>query len=369
MKVLNITLHAINNYGSVLQTYATEAIFKKLGCEVETIDYIRKTARLNSSSEILKAKNLSPKLKLKTWIYHLFFKNRSGERTAKFMEFRKKYLNLTDKYYSNEELKNNPPFADVYCTGSDQTWNTVCQGGVPMAFFLDFVPSNKIKISYAASFGLNKIPDNDKTEVKKLLSSYSYISVREQSGVDILKELGLKSTLVLDPTLTLNVSDWNEIAEPRLFEEEYIFAYQLNRNPLFNKYINTFAKKRGLKLVLVRSRKERVSRNGVCITDASPQEWLSLVKNAKYVITDSFHCTAFCILFHRQFIVIMPPQYSVRISDFLKGVNLSDRILSDFNLYYLIDKQIDFVPIDKWLDNKREQTVDFLKCAIYINII
>ena len=365
MKVLNITLHAINNYGSVLQTFATETIFKKLGCEVETIDYIRKTARLNSASEILKAKNLSPKLKLKTLIHHIFFKNSSGNRTTKFKLFRNKYLNLTDKYYSNEELKNNPPFADIYCTGSDQTWNTVCQGGVPMAFFLDFVPSDKIKISYAASFGINKIPENDKAEVKKLLSSYSYISVREQSGVDILNELGFKSTLVLDPTLTLEESDWNEFSESRLFKEEYIFAYQLNRNPKFTEYINKFSEKKGLKLVLVRSRKEPVPKNGICITDASPQEWLSLVKNAKYVITDSFHCTAFCILFHRQFIVIMPPQYSIRISDFLKEINLSDRILTDFNVYNLIDKQIDFAPIDKWLEYKREHTVDFLKSAIY----
>ena len=362
MKVANITLHAIDNYGSVLQTYATEYIFRMLGCEVITIDYVRKTARMGVF-DIIKAKNIGLNLKIKTLIVHLFFRNK--ERQDKFNDFRKKHLTSSRRYYSNDELKSYLPDADIYCTGSDQTWNTVCQGEIPKAFFLDFVPEGKKKISFAASFGIKELPEGDVSTIKKLLNKYSSISVREQSGVDILKkQLGIDSTLVLDPTLAVPSKIWNDLSTPQKYKDQYLLAYQLNRSSRFTKYMQTFAQKKGLKIILIRARKERGIRNCECLTTVTPEEWLSLIKHAKYVLTDSFHCTAYSILFHKQFMDILPPNYSDRVISILRETNLTNRIVTDYSDFSIGDKLIDYNDIDSWLDDEREKTVKFLKNAL-----
>lgn len=362
MKVANITLHAINNYGSVLQTYATEYMFRMLGCEVVTIDYMRKTARMGTW-DIIKAKNMGYSLKAKTLIVHLFLKNK--DRSKQFSLFRNNFLTLSKRYYSNDELKSSLPDADIYCTGSDQTWNTVCQGGIPKAFFLDFVPEGKKKISFAASFGIKELPDGDVSETRELLNKYSAISVREQSGVEILnRQLGIKSSLVLDPTLAVPNKVWDELSAPRKYKEDYLLAYQLNRNSRFTKYMQDFAREKGLKIILIRARKERGLHNCECLTSVSPQEWLSLIKYAKYVLTDSFHCTAYCILFHKQFIDILPPNYSDRVINILNETNLTNQIITDYSDFSIGDNIIDYDDIDSWLDGERKKTLAFLQNAI-----
>ena len=362
-KVVNITLHAINNYGSIFQSYATVQIFKSLGCEVETIDYIRETARLNSTWKIITAKHLSPMLRIKTLIVH--YLPSKGNRSYIFNDFRKKYLNLTEKKYrSDNDFENNCPDADIYCTGSDQTWNTVCQGVIPKPYFLHFVPKDKRKISFSASFGINQLPQQDKLQVKELLSRYDDISVREQSGLNILNELGLKGTLVLDPTLTLSPNLWNEFAAPRIIEEDYLLSYQLNRNAQYTKYLKECAHVLNLKIIHIRSRKDTKFKNGICLTSPTPKEWLSLFKHAKYVLTDSFHATAFCTIFHRDFLVILPPRYSSRIIDFLTMIDQEQRIITDFQNFSYYNTPIDFSKIDRIIDIKREETMSFLKKAI-----
>ena len=363
MKVVNITLHAINNYGSVLQTLATERIFQDLGCEVETIDYIRETARLDTIPKILTAPNLSLKGKIKTLAYHLFIDQK--ERNDKFVDFRNKYLHLSNRQYlSDLELEQDCPQADIYCTGSDQTWNVVCQGDIPKAFFLDFAPKEKPKISFAASFGIESIPKESVEDVRQLLSEYNSISVREQKGVEIINKLGLDAKLVLDPTLAVNPNLWDEIVAPPLYNEDYILAYQLNRNSIFTRYMKDLSSYYRIKLIQVRSHKETKIENGECLTNISPEEWLSLVKYAKYIITDSFHCTAYCILFHRYFVNIMPARFSSRIVNILENTGLMNRIVKDFNDFSICDQPIDFKPIDKWLEGERENTLNFLRKAI-----
>jgi hypothetical protein len=363
MKIAIITLQAINNYGSVLQTLATEELFRQQGCDVVTINYKRESASLDNGWRILTARNLSFKLKLKTLVFHYFFSN--TKRELVMGEFRKKYLHLTTTAYNSDiELELNPPDADIYCTGSDQTWNTVCQGGIPKPFFLHFVPRGKHKISYAASFGVSLLPQKDSEEVKKLLAQYDAISVRETSGLEILKKMGINGQCVLDPTLTLDSQYWSSLAAPRMFKEEYLLAYQLNRNTNYTKYMISYAKKHGLKIVQVRSRKDTVLNNGICLTAPTPQEWLSLIKNAKCVLTDSFHATAFCTLFHKNFMIIPPNLYSSRINDFLAFVGLTDRVIIDYNDYSYCDIDINFSHADRVLNNARKESLAFINNAI-----
>ncbi len=363
MKVAIITLHAIDNYGSVLQTYATEKLFQQQGCEVETINYIRETAVLDSVWKILKAKNLSYKQKIKTLISFYLFSN--SKRKIVMDVFRKNYLHLTEKtFYSDKDLEECCPNADLFCTGSDQTWNTVCQGGVAKPFFLHFVSPEKRKMSYAASFGITSLPQKDEKEVKNLLASYNAVSVRETSGIEILRKLGIKGMLVLDPTLAVNPLLWYELAAPRMIKEEYLLAYQLNRNTKFTKYMKDYSKNHSLKIVQVRSHVDTKLKNGVCLTSPTPQEWLSLILHAKCVLTDSFHATAFCMIFHKKFMIIHPSLYSSRIDDFLAFVGLDSQIIDDYSVFSYCDTQIDFSQTDKILDVARNNSVNFLKNAI-----
>lgn len=363
MKVANITLHAINNYGSVFQALATERIFQELGCEVETIDYIRETAQLDSVYKIIRYGGPGWKIKTKQIILHFLPKN--TVRAEKLEAFRRKYLHLTKyTYRSDKDLEQNCPQADIYCTGSDQTWNTVCQNGVPRAYFLHFAPDDKKKIAFSASFGIEALPKKDKDEVKLLLSRYDAISVRESSGVTILKDLGLNGTLVLDPTLAVGSDLWYSLAVDRIVKEDYVLAYQLNRNSKYVQYVNEFAEAKGLKVVHVRSAEDKSMRNCIFMGYSSPEELLSLFKYASCVITDSFHATVFSTIFHRQFVNIFPPLYSSRLGNFLEMLNLKERRVIDYKDFSLVDNHIDYDVINNKLDDMRKQTKDFLKDSI-----
>lgn len=364
MKVANITLHAINNYGSVLQTLATEKIFEDLGCEVETIDYIRETAQLDSCWNILKYGGPGWKIKFKQLVLHLLPESKD-KRIEQLDVFREKHLHLTaQKYRCDQDLLDNVPQADIYCTGSDQTWNTEIQHGVPRAFFLAFAPEGKKRIAFSASFGISKLPEHDKTEVKELLSKYSAISVREASGKRILDDLGFYNAVqVLDPTLVADPIMWHSLASPRIIEQNYILVYQLNSNDSFVKYVNEFASRKGLHVVHVRLRKEAIN-NCTFMPDCSPEDLLSLFKYSSYVITDSFHATVFSLIFHCNFMDIYPSKFPTRLENILKLVGLQSRHITDFSRFDYADSAIDYKEIDRILHDERNRTLDFLRNAI-----
>lgn len=364
MKVANITLHAINNYGSVLQTLATERIFEQLGCEVETIDYVRETAQLDSFLKILKYGGPGLKIKCKQLLLHLF--QGHDKRVDVLNEFRAKYLHLGDvKYRSDADLEKNPPVADIYCTGSDQTWNTEVQGGVPKAFFLHFTPEDKRRIAFSASFGIENLPQKDREEVKGLLSRYAYLSVRERSGLRILNELGFNDAVqVLDPTLAVRSNLWYEMAAERIIKEDYIFVYQLNTSSAFSKYVNRFAASKGLPVVYVKARENKELKNSRFMECPSPEELLSLFKFSSYVITDSFHATAFCLIFHCNFIDIYPEKFPTRLDSILKMTGLEKRHLTSLDDYSIADEAIDYGHVDGILDQERTNTMAFLKKTI-----
>lgn len=368
MKIANITLHAINNYGSVFQSLATERIFESFGCEVETIDYIRETAQLDSLWKIIKYGGPGWKIKIKQVFFYLFLRQ-NNRRTEVLNAFRSKYLHLSKcTYYSDEDLKKHIPEADIYCTGSDQTWNTEIQHGVPHAFFLNFVPEGKKCISFASSFGITKLSDRDKIEIKRLLSRFSAISVREASGKKILDDLGFyESVQVLDPTLVVEPDFWLSMSSPRIIEKDYILVYQLNSSSIFVRYVNNFARQKGLKVVHVRLRKEAID-NSMFIPDCTPEDLLSLFKYSTYVITDSFHATAFSLIFHCNFMVISPSKFPTRIESVLKLTGLQSRHVTDFNRFDYAEDAIDYVKVDCILGTERENAHVFLQNAINTNI-
>lgn len=362
-KIEVITLHRIVNYGSVLQAYATQKIFEKKGYEVEFIDYYPE--RMHMFGMLKRIKNKSDRLKksllFRTTARIIMFPSYI-KRFYVFKKFIKHKLNLSKiTYKTEEELRQNPPIADFYCTGSDQVWNTGWNEKIDYPFFLDFNTNGKQCFSYAASFGKNKLEDWEKDETKRLLSKYSNLSMREMSGVAIAKDLGFENAInVLDPTLLLDSDDWSKLASDKYKDKNYIFVYNLNRNKKIDKYVEKLAKEKKLEIYYVSYALHEFYKKGKMKCNVSVPDFLSLIKNAKYVVTDSFHATAFSINFNTQFMIVFPEKYSTRVESILKITGLESRIVKDYNDSSLRDNKIDFTEANRVLEEQRLIANDYL---------
>lgn len=293
-----ITIHKINNYGSVLQAYALQKVCEDLGYKAEIIDYDfpNKFHQNNKYSTASDTQPNEPK-----WIKALFAKAlvRQHKGIRLFID---KYQSLSsNKYHKVEDFTANPPTYDVYITGSDQLWSPRHCNGDP-AFMLYFAPDNALKISYAASIGSNAIPEELKNAYIGLLSRYKHISVRENTGADVIRSLVNKeATVVLDPTLLLNKDEWNKIAKPkRLVKKKYILCYFLNYTfnafPYVDELTRDMQKQTGYEIVRVARPPHKLSFiNTTYQIGASPEEFLALVRDAEIVLTTSFHGTAFAV--------------------------------------------------------------------------
>lgn len=361
MKAAVITLHSVCNYGTQLQAFATQEKLKQYFNEVVFIDYRRsdtygiKLLNTFTKGNIIKALAILP-----TVIYWKF----------NFGIFQKKYLNLTKKrYLTYEELEKIDDIADVYFSGSDQVWNTGWNNGVIPPFYLSFVPDNKPKYAYASSFGKNKLDKNEIIEVKKYLDRYDKISVREDSGLDILKEqLKIDNAIrILDPTLAMPADFWRKYASKPKIKGEYILIYNLNRSRKFDDYAEELSKRTNLPLYRFCTRFDQIFRNGKSLTMPRILDFITLIDNAKYVLTDSFHATAFSINMGTEPICIYPSNYSSRISDFLTLVDSTQRHVENYEDFDIINRHTDFEKVNKILDEERKKIDKYLKEIIEKN--
>ena len=343
MKISVITLHSVCNYGTQLQALATQEKLKEYFSCVEFVNYRRpntygiKLMKTFSGNNPIKMLAILPTL--------LKWKKTFGS-------FQKKYLNISKEDYHKIN-------SDAYFTGSDQVWNTGWNKGVIPEFYLDFVPDNIPKYSYSSSFGITKLEDNEK--IKEYLKRFNRITVREESSLNILKDLDIKGERILDPTLVMDKEYWRSIAPKSKIKENYILIYNLNRSKEFDKYCEEFSKKTGLKLYRFCTRYDQIFRNGKSLLVPNILEFITLIDNAKYVITDSFHATAFSINMNTIPVVLYPKDYSNRLSDFLKLVNLEECHPKDYNDFSIINKNIKFSKSNKILDLERKKVDKYLQ--------
>lgn len=351
-KVAVITLHYIRNYGSVLQTYATQYIFEKMGCKVEIIDYVRPNVRHEAIRE--NRSGMLKKLAYEGWksIENYF-------RTRACVSFLEKYVHLTRRYESYQELAARPPQADVYITGSDQTWNSEYNGGILPAYYLDFAPEGCKRIGYSVSIGMDKFPEEEKEQVKAYVEKYNAISVRENQAKTILEEMGYPYVEhVLDPTLMLNRDEWKPLISKDTSRSKYILIHKLNKNPVLEAYARMLAEKTGCKIVRVTYWLSNLFHGGKCFFCPKVGEFLALIDNAEYVLTDSFHCTAFSLNFHKNFFVFYPGKYSGRLQSILKLTGTEHRVVKD-----MADSPdgIDYSFVDEVLHHERKRVTEFIK--------
>ena len=368
MKIDIITRHAIANYGSILQAYATEKMLDKLNIENEIIDYVR--VEENSKNLVKTYMKNSKKWNrnfITRFIYKIIQKPNLDIMNNKFAKYRKKYLKLTSKQYKNKnELMEDLPQADIYCTGSDQVWGQIANDDYDENYFLEFVPNDKRCIAYSASFGKNKLSENLKIKLPKLMEKYSDIMVRELSAVKILNASGIDNVkLVLDPTLLLSKEEWEENLKIKNNEkEQYILTYQLHHNKEFDKYLKKLAKATNLKVVRLSSSIYYKFKYGKFVYLPDLEQFLTYFKNAKYVVTESCHGTVFSIIFNKQVIDILPGKTRTRIESILKLFGMEDRIVNDYNDMSIINKEIDYKKVNDILDKERKKSIEYLRKAI-----
>lgn len=364
-----ITLQNVRNYGSVLQALATQQVFEKLGCNVDFINYDKngKASLWARTRSFTKGKGILAKIVYPFILIPSFIKE-----DKIFKQFIKKHLNQQEKKYTcMHDFKDFPITSDIYCTGSDQTWNSGWNNGILPELFLKFVPDNVKKISYASSIGKERLDDWEVQETKELLSRYQYISVRELSAKYIIEnQLEIPVvTQVLDPTLQVSRDYWLSILKDAYHSKyekgKYVLIYQLNTNPKFDEYAKEFAKRKGWKLVRFCIRHYQGLRCGKAEIIPNVVDFIGLIANAGCVITDSFHATAFSCNMNTPMICIYPSSYSSRLESLLKLVGLECRHLKGYKDFsYVENTDVDFTNVNKILEEQRNIGWNFLKKAI-----
>ena len=306
MKIALLTYFAADNYGAVLQTYATIKVLEGLGHHVQLVNY-----------KIPEPHN--------PWIKKVFL----YPKHLKLERFRRKhFVNLTKKYNSIEDLQLDPPQADCYLVGSDQTWNPELSKEATRGFYLDFGDETVLRASYAASFGVANWEGNkwiNKEDAKNLLGRFKFISVREKSGQILLKnEFDISNArLVLDPVFLLN--DYSILTGEIKQTNEIVLYKFLNSKVFYEKCKETGA----IMSLPVRSIGSIRKIKGIHSSyPESLESWLRRIIGAKYLITDSFHGTVLALLYKKQFCVV-PGKRITRIQSILDILNLSDRIVHE----------------------------------------
>lgn len=328
-KIGLLTFHRPINYGAVLQAVALAKSMELCGADCEIIDYINPA--FEKSYPILHKENCNS---LKGLIWEILMVPNRIKQKRGFDSFLKKNVNLT-RSYSKVDMQAIESAYDAFVVGSDQVWNLKCSGN-DNTYFLDFVKETP-KFSYAASFGDSVVEEENKDMFREFFASFSRISVREESGLSILEELATcEHEQTLDPTLLLNKEKWCEIVKntKRLIPEKYILIYFMVQSPDTVREVFTMAnriKEQYDYQIVVIGGSVRKNKNGVTYYNAtSPEEFVALFRDASYVLTSSFHGTAFSVNFKKNFYSYVKPDLLVqgRIESLLVKLGLEDRIFS-----------------------------------------
>ena len=355
MRIGIITYHRAKNLGAMLQSYALQKIVENKVGECEIIDY--RNEKLEDNYRI---KKIRQEKGIKNKIKNILYKNKN----KKFEKVRDNFLNdyqkVSNKVYNEKTINQANNEYDLYIAGSDQVWNPNLNYR-DKNYFLGFVSDNSKRNSYAASFGTNSVNDEDKVWIKKELEKFNNISVREEEGKKIVKDLINKNaSVVLDPTLLLNYDEWKEIM-PKECEnkEKYIFVYLIAYTPTILEFARKFAKEKGYKIICFHNtyHKYKGMEN---LKELSPNKFLYYIKNAEYVITSSFHGLCFAINFHKKFFYELDEakkNNNSRLVTLTKMLELENRKIVKGNCS---DNEIDFSKVEEKLNEERKNSIKFI---------
>ena len=365
-KIGIITFYYNNdNYGANLQAYALTKYLCKSGYDAEQIcfdnsSYVCKETYKERVSRIIFKEDVFYKVKKKIIVKgkDLLYVNKKKDylekcrlRAEKTKHFSRELIPHSKIVYNFDNISNANSMYDIFITGSDQVWNLNMTRSV---YFLDFVNDNKVKVSYAASMAMDEITDEQKKQLKEWLHGYHAISVREEKTKELLSNLvDIDPTVVVDPTLLLSAEDWNECSAGKVVENKYIFCYFLGENKVSRRLALEYAKRNGLKVVSIPMFNDGYhffddTYGDIVLNDSSPEEFISLIKYAECIFTDSFHCSVFSLIYKKQFYVFnrdAKNTMSSRIESLMKMFGCKNRFIYDITMADL-DDLLEVEPIE-----------------------
>jgi hypothetical protein len=310
-----ITLHGSHNYGAMLQVYALKTYLSTTGHTAHVINLHSLWAD-SFNRQISFTSNIKRNLKSLLACLH---KEEWDTRYRRFESFKDEHMSLTKRYCSYPELAANPPPFDVYVCGSDQIWNPELE--FAKEFFLEFGPATTRRVSYAASFGVETASLEKIGELNVLLKKFDAISVREMSGVSIVRDSGYHADLVLDPTLLLDRDTWSIMFTPPQTKEKYIFSYSLEYSEEYMKNLTDVSRYMNLPICAIEtSVRSKYPRMVNLVRNAGPIEFLSLLSGAELIFTNSFHGTAFSLNMGRPLVSVRHSSRNSRMDTLLSTV-------------------------------------------------
>lgn len=345
-KIKIFTFSKGDNYGAVLQSYSLATILRNLNYDVEFIYYT-----------------------WTTWKYAIL--SHITPLGIRFEHFRKVFLrSFSRKCLTSNDLLSVCKDADLCIVGSDQVWNPLITGNRALHYFFDFLPDQIKRISYAASFGNSEWEYHElDTEIKELLKKFDFISVRESEGVEICKRwFNCNALKVLDPTLLLGNFD-NLLVKPKM--KNAILGFKFVPDSYYYELLNMIGCDLNAKAVVMDILTRHITRKVLSLNPVffpSPQQWISNIAYSRLVVTDSFHCMAFAIIFKRDFIVIPSnKKLQGRMLSLLSDLGLENRLFDSVQSVTesrIWMERIDYVNVDKKLKKLRHDSMQYLQKAL-----
>ena len=351
MKKLIISTYSHwNSYGSILQSLALQEALLSLGTSPRTIVFQNE----EDWEPVKKLQQLTPR-EVINYIYKSLHQEEIDSSRNKCLEFMKNNTNRI-VYETREKLYENKPEADMYIAGSDQIWHPgLCRGDL----FLDYVPKNKKKISYAASMGKLDIPQENVDKFSDLLKNFDTISVRESDMIPIISKYVEKKIFQhIDPTFLLDAEDWRKYEKPYSIKKPYILVYPLYWEKKLNKQLKKLFKETGMPIISIQNSWRPVY-SSKALLDVGVGEFLWLIDNAEMVITSSFHGTAFSIIFNKQFIPIVNPAAKSRINSLLNTLSINYSSVLEMNKC-----SIDYKKVNYLILQEKKRSMDYLRREI-----
>ena len=360
------------NYGGLLQAYALCNVIEKMGYSVEQVRYDASAGYSLGH----KVKDLLKKLEcaffnIRNFHEEKLMKKGIEERKKKIMTFSEKYIPYSSKLYTPKTFHEVNSEYEIFVAGSDQIWTKYSP-----VYTLEYISKDKRKISYAASIGRQEFDDETKKLFKKSLESFDNISVREKEAVKIIQECSEQNVAwVLDPTMLLKCEDWDEICTDRIIDSKYLFCYFLGDDIRIRKLAKFYSEEHGLKIVCLPHLHSKLEKSDIGfgdyqLYDISPADFVSLVKYAEIVFTDSFHASVFSGIYKKEFIVfnrISAKSMSTRINSLCELYQCEEHFCDTeekFSLEYINNlKRINYECESEQLIGLREISKVFLQCS------
>lgn len=322
MKIGILTFHKVNNLGAILQAFALNKYIEMHinNCNCEVIDFTPNNANVSNDGLLIKMLKL-----IKHLIFWRQYKN-DRKRNERFEAFRNNRMTISPvTYHGDEEIKKCSGVYDVLISGSDQILN-ITLTGESTSFYLDFDDKAK-KVSYASSFGRMDITDKEKELIRKELIKFRFLSFREKSGAQIVQNLiGVEGKEVLDPVFLMERKCWlglcnNELILPKGFA----FVYAMEMTDGIKNAVLEVKNRFNLPIIIVNGSGQHNAIKGDEDTTCGPMEFLRYIRDAEIVITNSFHGTAFSLIFEKKFLCIAHSKRNVRIENLLKNIYSQDK--------------------------------------------